>query len=62
MKRKEHQYSAEETQRRLEAALRGARIAGHKPMTEMRSIKAKPSRNKSPGARNRKSQTKKPSK
>jgi hypothetical protein len=28
-------YPAEESRRRFEAALRGARIAGHKPMTEV---------------------------
>jgi hypothetical protein len=29
------QYSEEEAQRRLKAALRGARVAGHKPMKSM---------------------------
>jgi hypothetical protein len=29
-------YSKEETQRRFEAALRGARIVGHKPQSEMK--------------------------
>jgi hypothetical protein len=29
------QYSDQETQRRVEAALRGARIAGYKPMKEI---------------------------
>jgi hypothetical protein len=53
------QFSAEVTQKRFEAALRGARIAGHKPMTDMRAGKAKPSRGKSPGARKTKLRTKK---
>jgi hypothetical protein len=30
------QFSAEEAQRRFEAALRGARIVGHKPQSEMK--------------------------
>jgi hypothetical protein len=29
--KKDEQYSEQEAQRRFEAALRGARIAGHKP-------------------------------
>jgi hypothetical protein len=29
------QFSPEEAQRRMEAALRGAKIAGHKPMSEI---------------------------
>ncbi len=29
------QYSAEEAQKRLTAALRGARLAGHKPMESL---------------------------
>jgi hypothetical protein len=28
-------FSAEETRKRMEAALRGARIAGHKPMSDV---------------------------
>jgi len=36
MKSREDQYGASEAKRRFEAALRGARIAGHKPMAEMR--------------------------
>ena len=31
------QFSLEETRQRFEAALRGARITGHKPMSEMRN-------------------------
>jgi hypothetical protein len=33
--RADDKYSEEEAQRRLEAALRGARLAGHKPMKSM---------------------------
>jgi len=29
------QFSSEETRKRMEAALRGARIAGHKPMESL---------------------------
>lgn len=32
-KPKDEKFSAEETQKRFEAALRGARVAGHKPQT-----------------------------
>jgi hypothetical protein len=35
------QYSDEEAERRLVAALRGARIAGHKPMESLIKKKAK---------------------
>jgi hypothetical protein len=31
----DEQYSPEESRKRLEAALRGARIAGHKPMADI---------------------------
>jgi len=31
-KKEDDQFTPEETQRRFDAALRGARIAGHKPM------------------------------
>jgi hypothetical protein len=33
--RSKDQFSKKETKDRLEAALRGARIAGHKPMSEL---------------------------
>jgi hypothetical protein len=36
------QYSSEETQRRFEAALRGARKVGHKPMKDIPKKRAKP--------------------
>jgi hypothetical protein len=36
-------FSPEETRKRMEAALRGARIAGHKPMSEI-TPKKKPKR------------------
>lgn len=39
---KEQEFSEEETQRRFDAALRGARTAGHKPMSEMRQGKIEP--------------------
>ena len=50
----DEQYSEEEAQRRLEAALRGARIVGHKHQSEMklgkpRSITPKRPRNQSGG-------------
>lgn len=35
VEKKDDQFSASETKRRLEAALRGARIAGPKPMKGM---------------------------
>jgi hypothetical protein len=34
IKRDQDQYSPEETQQRITAAIRGARIVGHKPMNE----------------------------
>jgi hypothetical protein len=34
-KDKQDQFNSEETQRRFEAALRGARIAGHKQMKDI---------------------------
>jgi hypothetical protein len=42
-------FSSQEVQRRFEAALRGARIAGHKPMTEIQGQKPKAKKAKSPG-------------
>jgi hypothetical protein len=38
------QYSEQETQRRMEAALRGARITGHKPMADLKSDRSKSKR------------------
>jgi hypothetical protein len=35
-KQTDDKYSAEETRRRFEAALRGARLVGHKPQSEMK--------------------------
>lgn len=37
-------YSAEEARKRFEAALKGARIAGHKPMESLTRGKAKKQR------------------
>lgn len=42
------QYSAKETQRRFEAALRGAQIVGHKPQSEMKLGKPRGKRVASP--------------
>jgi hypothetical protein len=44
--RTDDKYSEEEAQRRLEAALRGARVAGHKPMKNMTPKRASPQRKK----------------
>jgi hypothetical protein len=38
------EYSKEEAERRLVAALRGARVAGHKPMESLTPNKAKKQR------------------
>jgi hypothetical protein len=38
------QYSEEESKKRFEAALKGARIAGHKPMESLTQGKAKKQR------------------
>lgn len=51
-KKAEDQYNKDEAQRRFEAALKGARVAGHKPMSEISpqpekkkaATKAKPKR------------------
>jgi len=37
----EKEFSEHETKRRFEAALRGARLAGHKPMESLTRKKAK---------------------
>ena len=52
-------YNSEEAQQRFEAALRGARVAGHKPMSEMRQGEPKPSRGAPKGGKKRRSQAKK---
>lgn len=52
-------FGEPEAQRRFEAALRGARLVGHKPQSEMKLGKPRGKPSKSPGARKRKSQTKK---
>ena len=57
-KDKSERFSTEETQRRFEAALRGARIAGHKTHEESRPGKPRAKWRKSPGKR--KSVKKKP--
>jgi hypothetical protein len=44
----DEKFSAEEAQRRLEAALRGARTVGHKPQSDMRLGKSKAPQKKSP--------------
>ncbi len=40
-KREEPEYSQEEAQRRFEAALRGARMVGHKPESAFHAIRKK---------------------
>jgi hypothetical protein len=50
-KTSDDQYSDEEAERRLVAALRGARITGHKPMSDLpkkRAIKTKPKKKAQP--------------
>jgi hypothetical protein len=49
-KESEAQYSKQEAQRRLEAALRGARLVGHKSQSEMKLGKprGKPRKNAKP--------------
>jgi hypothetical protein len=47
-RKEDEQFNPEETRKRMEAAMRGARIAGHKPMS---AIKAKPKSGKSPAKR-----------
>jgi hypothetical protein len=44
------QYSNAETRQRFDAALRGARISGHKPMSEIAPKKRKPTKKKDAGA------------
>jgi hypothetical protein len=44
MVKSEDKFSEKETQQRMEAALRGARISGHKPMSEIEPKRTKPSR------------------
>lgn len=45
-KKPDDQYSAEESERRLAAALRGSRVTGHKPMADI--SKKKPSSKEKP--------------
>jgi len=45
---KEEKYSDEEAQRRFEVALRGARVVGHKPQSEMKLGKPRGKKKKSP--------------
>jgi hypothetical protein len=45
------EYTEQETQRRVEAALRGSRIAGYKPQSELKLGKPRGKRAKSPGKR-----------
>jgi hypothetical protein len=47
-------FSPDETKRRMEAAVRGARIAGHKTMTDIPKKNGE-SRSKKPGRTRRKS-------
>jgi hypothetical protein len=50
--KEEDEYGSEESKRRFEAALKGARIAGHKPMESL--IKKKPKAKKAPRKKTRK--------
>ena len=43
------EYSKEETERRLVAALRGAKLVGHKDRSEMKIGKSRAKKAKSPG-------------
>jgi len=52
----DERYDPKEAQRRFEAALRGAKLVGHKPQSEMKLGKATPKRSKT-----KKSPTVKPS-
>jgi len=51
--KKNEEYSEEETQLRFEAALRGARMVGHKPQSEMKLGNNKQKRKKSPQTKRR---------
>jgi hypothetical protein len=48
MTQKSDQYGEEESRKRLEAALKGARLAGHKPMESLtrKKPKAQPKKRK----------------
>jgi hypothetical protein len=48
-------YSEEEAQRRFETTLRGARMVGHKPQSEMRLGKRRGKREENPAKRTSKS-------
>jgi hypothetical protein len=52
--KREDQYSDQETQRRFEAALRGARMVGHKPQSEMKLGKPRGKPSKSSAKRKEK--------
>jgi hypothetical protein len=49
MTKKNDQFSGAEAEKRLQAALRGSRVTGHKQMTDIPKKKAKPK--KKPGER-----------
>jgi hypothetical protein len=48
---KDEQFGADETRRRFEAALRGSRLVGHKPQSEMKLGKPTGKRKVSPKRR-----------
>jgi hypothetical protein len=48
MPKPDEKFSYEEAQRRFEAALRGARLVGHKPQSEMKLGKPRGKPKKSP--------------
>jgi hypothetical protein len=50
-KSSDESYSKEEAQRRFEAALRGARLVGHKPQSEMKLGKPRGRKKQSPKKR-----------
>jgi hypothetical protein len=47
-KKSDDQYSPEEIQQRMVAALRGARLAGHLPMKAKKAAKKKKAKKKTP--------------
>jgi hypothetical protein len=51
MANKDEGFSKEESQRRFEAALRGARLVGHKPQSEMKLGKPRGKPKKNPAKR-----------
>jgi hypothetical protein len=48
---RDEEYSAQETNRRFEAALRGARMVGHKPQSDMKLGKPRGKPKKPAGTR-----------